>query len=183
MADQFIELNSRGRPLEFVPPKVSKRMLAKLAATLDAADIECEREDDLDERGFYDGCACDACWNAIEAIRNRRYDAALEYSDAVSARTLIARIKKENSKRVPTASEGHKIRDAASKAAVHLRELCEAGPDFYTTREIIDARAAAHLTDALFEIAHEKFQDAERQGRADKAAGIVRTGYQPTRSL
>jgi hypothetical protein len=183
MADHFIEFDGRGRPLEFVPPKISKRKIAKLAAALDTADIECEREDDLDERGFYNGCACDACWNAIEAIRNRRHDAALEYSDAVGARSLIARIKKENSQRVSTASEGHKIKYAASKAAVHLHELCEAGPDFYTTREMIDARANAHLTDALFEIAQEKFQDAERQERADKAAGIVRTGYEPTRSL
>lgn len=183
MVDHLNEWDSRGRPLEFVPPKISKRKVANLAAALDAADIECEREDDLDERGFYSGCGCDACWNAIEAIRNRRHDAALEYSDAVGARTHIARIKKDNSKRAPTASEGHKIKDAASKAAVHLHELCEAGPDFYTTREIIDARAAVVLTDALFEIAQEKFQDAERQGRADRAAGIVRTGYQPTRSL
>lgn len=150
----------------FVPPTPpSARTIARLAGELDRAEQACSRfEVDLTMTCEQHYARCDRL-NEVE----------MEYGRAIAARDLAARVKAENRK-TPRANDAFKLRDAKYAAQDRLDLIEECRPEFATRRELLDANAAAVLAERLYEIAENKFQDAERQALADKRAGIVRHG-------
>jgi hypothetical protein len=183
MADYDHALTQWGREPEFVPPKPpSARTIARLAGELERA----EQEHDQLLRVI---AICGPNWaqsldpdeiaevNAEElGIHCRYWDAEIAYSRANAARDLVARVRAEDRKTPPRAADAFKLRDAKYEALARLDLIKQCRPEFATTRELLDANAAAVLAAELYEIAERKFQDAERQARADRSAGIVRYG-------
>jgi hypothetical protein len=150
-------LTPSGREPDFVPPKpLPSRAIKKLGAALDRL-----------EPGRYSN----------EANQHRFYVLAAEYGQALGARNLYQRCKLENSKRVPTQRDAVKLRGEMYSAMANIDELEELGSDFHTYREFSDANSASAFAISAYEIAQEKFRDADRQARADRASNIVRKTY------
>jgi hypothetical protein len=159
---------------------LNARPIAKLGDALDVAEIDELENDELNEFGFYCGCPCDECWEAIAAIRHRRYRAETDYRIAISARHYAAYLKFKNSNRVPTVRGVSRLYNAEMRTRQRLQELYQArnvGWEFCSAREIADAEEVAKWAASKLEIAQEKFQDAERKARADDRAVIVRVQY------
>lgn len=165
MADQDQEWTIFGRRADFVAPKpLAPRRIAKLGDALDRAERACS------VAWHRDTMPCERYY----AILDRRCQAEVAYVRAVNSRDLYAKCKLENATRAPKSRSAFELRDAMAAAQAHLEEIEEAGEDFSTARERIDARATADLAERLYDIAERKFRNNERQGRADRAAGIVR---------
>lgn len=110
-----------------------------------------------------------------DGLLHKRHEAASIYSRALWQRVIAARDKFRNRVQPPRARDAIALREEMYDAEIHLDLLEKLGFDFSTERERIDAHARAWLARERYEIAEEKFQDHQRQARADRRAGIVRT--------
>ena len=186
MLETFIELDRWGRPPYVVAPKISKATVKKRGDALDRADAavssawvgDCGRywltPDTMPAEQFHRLC-------------DRRHVAAMKYSSAISARGLAARMKLENARRIPMRRDAVALRDAMHAAQARYDEIVEAGPEFSTERERIDAQTAAELAASIYEIAQAKYHDAQRaeritgtHPRSRPAARLVTDGYVKT---
>jgi hypothetical protein len=165
MADQDQEWTSWGRRVGFValkPP--SPRQIAKLGDALDRTERLASHAWTGDT-GRYSLTPDTMPAERFYALCDRRCRTEAAYVRAINARDLAAKIKLENAKQPPKSGDAFAYRDALYEAAVRLEVIEDAGPNFSTMRERIDARAAADLAERLHDIAHSKFQDAERTAR------------------
>ncbi|WP_426438555.1 hypothetical protein [Bradyrhizobium genosp. P] len=134
---------------------ITPRMVKRLGDTLDKAEHACSA---TQSNGL-----CDRLFVAEQHYRGALYD-----------RNFVAKVKAERAKRVPKQADAFKLRDAMCSARARREQFEKLWPDFVTTRELIDARVADDLTEHLYYVAEAKFQDAQREVRADKRAGIRR---------
>lgn len=140
-----------GREPGFVAPKpLPWRKLRKLGDALDHVETRC-------------GC------------HGRRYHLAFAaYGEAITARNLYHQCKFENLKRAPKAADKFELNAVRFMAEERIDEIVAARPEFATAREFIDANAAFMLAKAKHDIAERKFQEHQRQARADKRDNINR---------
>jgi hypothetical protein len=186
MAD--VEYTPFGRRADFIAPKpLPAREIKKLGDALDHAEVLISRAwhgdhgtyllqpDTMTAERFYSFC-------------DRRHHAELAYVRAVIARDRFTKWKAETATRPPKSSDAFALRDAMAAASDRLEIIEEAGEDFSTNRERIDARAAADLSEHLYEIAKLKFNEAERVAKitgerprpARSSARLVTDGYVKT---
>jgi hypothetical protein len=187
MADQDEEWTQWGRRADFVAPKpLSPRRIAKLGDALDRADRACSAawHGDTGRYWLTPDCMPGA---RFYSLCDRRYRAEVAYVRAINARDLAAMCKMENATRSLTSRAAFELRHAMFDAQAHLEEIEEAGEDFSTNRERIDAQAAADLAERLYVIAERNFRDAERgakitgnRRRSRSSAPLVTDGYVKT---
>ena len=167
-------LTKWGREPDFVAPKpLNKRQRDQLGGALDQVDRELSAVWAADTGRF--SLTPDSVSNErFSALCHRRHVAKIAFIEALNAHALFLRCKAENSSRVPSNDDGIALRDAMYAAQDRFDDIEAADPDFITTREYYEARTAAILASDLYDIAQTKFQDAQREARADKTKGIVR---------
>jgi hypothetical protein len=172
MAD--VEYTPFGRRADFIAPKpLPARQIKKLGAALDRAELLASRAWQGD-RGTYLLQPDTMTAEQFYKFCDRRHHAELAYIRAVIARDRFTKWKAESATCPPKSSDAFALRDTMAAASDRLAIIEEAGEEFSTNRERIDARAAASLAEHLYGIAKSKFEEADRDAKADKAAGIVR---------
>jgi hypothetical protein len=149
--------------------------IEQLAADLDAVEIEFDRADAARLR-MADG---------MSEISLRYFRLSEAYFGAIRGPVLAARHALENNPDVPC--DRHAVlraRDEMRAAQERRRIIFEAGYDFSSKRERLDAAAAEELAESNYEIISERYQRAKRIERNAKTRkrkitsdGLVRTGY------
>ena len=170
-----------GRLPDDVPPKpLTARAIAHLGEKLDRAEVNRDQMiaiADFCGPNWAEGVPADEIARALaeeEAIRRRYRDAHSAYSDAVYARVDFEKYKMENSKRVIKSFDNTALISAWHAANHYVDLINDMRPEFASARELIDANAAFMIADHRYDVAKVKFEDAARQVRDDKRAGIIR---------
>jgi hypothetical protein len=165
MADNFeiyLGLYARWNGIEPTKPP-SPRAIAQLAFKLERAEQLLDDPYDTDE----------------DTARSRFRDAVIAYTAAINARDLYARVKFIRRKATYSRTTLRELKDATYQPRYDSDVLHDLGGKFSSRRERIDADLAASQAEDFYDIAIAKFQSAEREARADKRNGIVRTLTNP----
>jgi hypothetical protein len=173
-------LDRWGHPLDYAPPKPkSAGAIAKLGAAYERAERDRNQMVDVAEfcgANWTDGVPADEVALVLrqeDAIRRRFREAQAAYCDAAYGRVRFLKWKMENSKRRVKSHDKHALDNARYWAEARVDLLTDMCPQFASAREWTDANCAFMLADHAYEVAKDKFEEAERERQRDAAFNIV----------